>query len=100
MARQDDGQVAIAAAGGIAPLIEMTRSGNASETEKAAMALRNLAANKDNAVLIASAGGIAPLIELMRSGTVGAKEQAMEALANLAIDNADNKAAIMAARSV
>ena len=75
-----DNQVAIAAAGGIAPLVALAGSGTPGARESAAGALWNLAVNADNKVAIAAAGGIAPLVALAGSGTPGAREQAAGAL--------------------
>ena len=63
-----DNQVAIAAAGGIAPLVGLVRDGGTSgEREEAAGALWGHAFNNaDNQVAIAAAGGIAPLVGLVR----------------------------------
>ena len=74
LAINDANAAAIAAAGGIAPLVELARSGSAGAKEQAAGALWNLAHNDANQVAIAAAGGIAPLVELVRSGSAGAKE--------------------------
>ncbi|KAH8092393.1 hypothetical protein JL720_5363 [Aureococcus anophagefferens] len=93
--------VAIAAAGGIAPLVELVRSGSADAKDSAARALGNLAcANDDNQVAIAAAGGIAPLVEVVRSGSDRAKASAVGALANLAYYNPDNQVAIAAAGAI
>jgi hypothetical protein len=88
--------VSTARAGGIAPLVELTRSASAYAKQDAVEALRNLAANADNRVAIAQAGGIAPLVELTRSGDAYAKQYAAEALWVLAA-NADNKVAMKVA---
>ena len=86
-------QAAIAQAGGIVTLVELTRSGGAAAKEQAAGALWVLTRNATNSVAIARAGGIAPLVELTRSGSAMAKEHAAAALWNLAV-NADNSVAI------
>ena len=99
--KNDDNQVAIAAAGGIAPLVEVVRSGCARAKNLAALALGNLAfKNVDNKVAIAAAGGIAPLIQVVRSSSAGAKASAANALQNLAWESDDNKVAIAAAGAV
>ena len=72
--------MAIARAGGIAPLVAMARDGTDEQKEEAAGALGNLAHNADNQVAIARAGGIAPLVAMARGGTDGQKEKAAEAL--------------------
>jgi len=92
----DDNQVAIVALGGIALLVELTRSGTAVAKEQAAAALCILAFNADNKVAIVAEGGIAPLIELMRSGTAVSMQWVAGVLCSLAIDNDDNKVAIVA----
>ena len=84
MQRQQQG-VAIAKAGGIAPLVALARGGTDGQKEVAAAALQVLAyGNDNNRVAIARAGGIAPLVALARGGTDGQKEQAAAALGNLA----------------
>ena len=85
LAESADNQVAIAKAGGIAPLVALARNGTDAQKEKAAGALGNLARNADNQVAIAKAGGIAPLVALARNGTGGQKRWAVGALANLQV---------------
>jgi len=92
--------VAIAQAGGIAPLVALTRSGSAGAQEKAAGALWILARDADNKVAIAQAGGIAPLVALTRSGSAGAQENAAAALMVLAHGNDDNRVAIAQAGGI
>ena len=58
----DNNKVAIAKAGGIAPLVALARGGTDGQKENAAGALANLAFNDDNQMAIAKAGGIAPLV--------------------------------------
>ena len=99
LARNADNQVAIAAAGGIAPLVALARGGTDGQKEHAAAALLILAVNDDNTVAIAKAGGIAPLVALARGGTDGQKERAAGALWNLAV-NADNQVAIARAGGI
>ncbi|KAK7239659.1 hypothetical protein SO694_00028367 [Aureococcus anophagefferens] len=101
LAWNDDNKVAIAAAGGIAPLVELVRSGCADAKGSAARALANLASgNADNQVAIAAAGGIAPLVDLLRDGCVDGKGAAAHTLQILARNNADNKVAIAAAGAI
>ena len=95
MARHEDNRVAIVAAGGIAPLIELTRSGTAGAMEHAAGALANLAQSPGNKDAIAAMGGIESLIELARSShTVADKKWVAAALSNLARRNPSNQAMI------
>ena len=84
-------RVAIVAAGAIAPLVELVRSGDAAGKEAAAAALGTLAGSgcdlpdlDDNAVAIAAAGAIAPLLELVRGDAAGkeAAEWALMCLGN------------------
>jgi hypothetical protein len=96
LALNADNEVAIPAAGGIAPLVKLLTEGSAVAKEKAAGALSNLAGNADNEVAILAAGGIAPLVKLLTEGSAVAKEDAAGALRSLA-RNADNKEAIAAA---
>ena len=56
LALTDDNQVAIAQAGGIAPLVALARGGTHEQKEAAAAALSILAHNKDNMAVIAQAG--------------------------------------------
>ena len=69
--------------GGIAPLVELLRSGSAYAKEMAAAALRILARSDANAAAIAEAGGIAPLEQLARDGEGNAKRWATNALAKV-----------------
>ena len=55
LARNADNQVAIAKAGGIAPLVALARDGTEKQNEQATMSLWNLAVNDDNQVAIAKA---------------------------------------------
>ena len=87
-------QVAIAQAGGIAPLVTLARSGTDGQKVQAALALAFLANNVVNQVAIAQAGGIAPLVELAQRGTDGQKVQAARALRNLSFN--DGNAALIA----
>ena len=99
LAVNDQNKAAIAAAGGIPPLVALVTSGSDSAKEQAARALENLAPNDQNMAAIAAAGGIPPLVALVTSGSDSAKEQAARALANLAL-NDQNKAAIAAAGGI
>ena len=78
-------RVAIVAAGGIAPLVELARGGSAGAKGQAAGALASLA-HADQKVAIAEAGGIAPLNDVARGGSAGAKELAAQALRDMGID--------------
>ena len=79
----DTNKVAIATAGGIAPLVALARDGDAGGKEQAAWALGNLSCNADNSVAIAAAGGIALFVALARDGDAGGKEMAAGALEDL-----------------
>ena len=57
LANNADNMVAIAKAGGIAPLVALARDGTDVQKEKAAGALGNLAVNAGNKVAIAKLGG-------------------------------------------
>jgi hypothetical protein len=82
----NESRVAIARAGGIAPLVTLVKSGTDDQKEYAAAALWNLAYdNVENQVLIAQAGAITPLVTLVQSGTDGQKENATGALQSLFI---------------
>ena len=76
--------MAIARAGGIAPLVALVHSGTKAQKEKAAGALAMLASgNADNKLAILKAGGGEPLVALLRSGTKAQKEMAAAALRKL-----------------
>ncbi len=74
---------AIAAAGGIPPLIALLASPSVGVHLEAASALRHLSVNAVNEVTIASAG--APLIALLASTLAGVQECAAGALGNLSV---------------
>ena len=61
-APNDENKLAIAANGGIMPLIMLLRDSHPPAREEAARALVNLAVDDDNKVAIAQAGGVMPLI--------------------------------------
>ena len=90
-------------AGGILPLVSLLRAGESSlSSQKAAGALRNLAANNTaNQDLIREAGGITQLVQLLHAGpnSIAAQESAA-ALANLAAGNTTNKNAIREAGAI
>jgi len=86
-----------AAAGAIAPLVELTRSGSAAAKLMSAEALFGLTNNNtDNQVAVAETGGAGPLVELMRSGTAAAKTAAARVLWNLTTDDVISEVAIVA----
>ena len=94
-------QAAIAEAGGIPPLVELLRDGNAEGKLQAAWALAKLALdNAANRVLIAEAGGIAPLVELLRDDRERAKVSAAWVLYHVACNNNANQGAIAAAGGI
>ena len=95
LAYNEDNRVAIAAAGGIAPLVEVVRSGCAGAKGDAAVALGNLALNDDNRVAIAAAGAIPPLVDFLRSGSAYEAAFALRILAHGA-----NKVTIAAAGAI
>ena len=103
LATNEENQVAIAAAGGIAPLVTLVKKGTPGAKpgarEIAAGALWNLSGNDENDAAIVAAGGIAPLVKLVKMGTPGAREQAAGALGNLAY-NPENQVAIVAAGGI
>ena len=85
---------AIAAAGGIVPLVSLVQSGSQAGKERAASALWHLANDPSSQVAIAKAGGIAPLVQLLDDGTLQGTIFAADALTHLARGHADNQAAI------
>ena len=72
--KTDEGRKAIAAAGGIPPLIEMLKTSDENCQKEAARALMSLAAHADNQVAVVKAGGLEPLVALARNPTTGQKE--------------------------
>ena len=99
LGNDDQNQAAIAAAGGIPPLVALVTSGNDAAKLSAAGALLNLALNDQNQAAIAGAGGIPPLIALVTSGINVCEARSCKALGHLAT-NDQNKAAIVAAGGV
>ena len=85
---------AIAAAGGIYPLVGLVTVGSLMGKERAAGALWHLSVDGVNRVIIAKAGGIAPLVQLLDDGTLQAHCHVAEALGRLAMSNPDNQAQI------
>ena len=85
----DANRRAIAAAGGIRPLVQLARTGNMQAKAYAAAALANLGANAENVGAITGEGGIGVLLEVARTGCAEAKANAAVALARLAT-NAGN----------
>ena len=80
---------AIAAAGGIIPLVALVTTGAPLSKERAASALWHLSVDAGNQLAIAKAGGIGPLVQLLDDGTEQAAVYAAEALDRLARNNAD-----------
>lgn len=88
LALNDDNRSAIAAAGAIAPLIELLQVGGAAGKANAATALLNLSGKStENKKAIAAAGGLKPLIDLYNDGSPGAQKRAAAALKSLARDD-------------
>ena len=85
---------AIAAAGGIAPLVSMLTTGNAACKERAVSALVHLSVDPLNQETITRSGGIPPIVTLLESGTPTAHGFAAAALARLAAGNANNQVQI------
>jgi len=85
---------AIAAAGGIIPLVALVTTGAPLSKERAASALWHLSVDAGNQLAIAKAGGIGPLVQLLDDGTEQAAVYAAEALDRLARNNADIQAQI------
>ena len=90
-----DRLAAIAAAGGIGPLVGLVSAGSQTGKTRAASALWHLAnGDASNQVSIAKAGGIAPLVQMLDDGSARGVRYAADALHHLATDNADNQAQI------
>ena len=95
LANNDKNSQAIISAGGVRPLVWLTREGTEEQKQYAALTLANLANNDDfSRQAIESANGIGPLVVLARQGTPKQKEYAADALGNLAYNNPHNKQAI------
>ena len=84
LVRNAANKIFIAAAGSVAPIIELMRSGTADCKANAALVMTNLGRNDANRVAIAVAGAAASLVELLQSGTDCGKEHAAAASAILA----------------
>eukprot|EP00249_Psilotum_nudum_P012705 c23933_g2_i1 orf=909-2075(+) len=79
-----------AAAGVIAPLVSMLKSGSPDGQEVAVLALLNLAVrNERNKVRIVKEGAIAPLVELLQSEDAALRESAAAAVLTLSASNAN-----------
>ena len=89
-----DRLAAIAAAGGIVPLVGLLSVGSLMGKERAAGALWHLSVDAVNRMIIAKAGGIAPLVQLLDDGTLQAHIHVAVALGRLAMNNPDNQAQI------
>lgn len=81
-------------AGGIAPLIKLSRSNNDNVCVEAIAALANLAVNDNNEVEIANQGGLEPILKAANSRNVDLQSQSARALRNLSV-NDDNKKRII-----
>ena len=100
LAVNEANQAAIAAAGGIPPLVRLLGSGSEDVQEAAAGALGYLADNSDaNRAAIAAGGGIPALVQLLGSSSEDVQERAARVLAILARDDS-NRAAIAAAGGI
>ena len=96
---------AIAAAGGIAPLIRLLRSPSAQAQAYAACVLADLTRHSaDNQADVAREGGIEPLVRLLSSEkgmvSVDAKAEAAGALWSMASGNEETKAAVADAGAI
>ena len=94
--------ICIAKAGAIPQLVACLSDDDLGDVaEDSAAALANLASEIDeNKVAIVKAGGVAPLVALERDGSAESKQMATLALKKLTWNNADNEAAVAAARAV
>ena len=81
-------------AGGIPPLIELSRSRNVSVSVEAIAALANLAVNDANEIEIARLGGLEPILDGAGSSHMDLQSQSARALRNLSV-HPDNKAEII-----
>ena len=87
--------------GSIENLVYKLYTQDAGVQERAAWALKNLAANADNKVKIAAAGAIPPLVALLGPQcSAGVQEQAAGALRNIAWSSDDIKASIRSSGGV
>ena len=85
---------AIAAAGGVMPLVGLASNGSVIGKTRAASALWHLSADPFNVVAIAKAGGIAPLVTMLDDGSPEGHIFAAGALSNLARNYPENQAQI------
>ena len=94
-------RVAVARAGGLAPLIEICRCGGIEAKEASASALDRLAhGNPDNQAAIGRAGGIPPLVCMLSLGSLRGREKAAGALERLAHHCEPNTNAMIEAGAV
>ncbi|OWY94344.1 hypothetical protein PHMEG_00035955, partial [Phytophthora megakarya] len=75
---------AIRTAGGIPPLVNLLRNGNAGQKGNVTIALAIMTLDYENRMAIANAGGIPPLVAMLHEGNDMHKEKAAAALVNLA----------------
>ena len=94
--------MAIADAGGVAPLVDLCAKSEPSGQEEAAAALRSLACDYQNRNTIAERGGIGALVRAVASdrSTDDCKKHAASALRNLATRHASNQSEIAAAGGI
>ena len=78
---------AIAAAGGITPLVGLVTTGNLIARERAASALWHLAVDAASREAIVRAGGIPSLCQLLDDGTAQATQHAVGTLDRIAHEN-------------
>jgi hypothetical protein len=83
---------AVAAQGGIPPLVEALRSRSAAVRDAAVMAIGNLSIDKANKVAIVAAGGLPPLLQMLNSPRPDVVDTAAGVLRNL-VRNESNCAA-------
>ena len=97
LAATEDNQVAIARAGGLAPLVALLSSSSEITAQYAAAALRSLAREQqENQIALAKAGAIAPLVELLGTDSAETQEHAVGALLHLASQDVASRTATAA----
>ena len=95
----------VVSAGGIAPLVQLLRSGSRGAKRHAALALAQMtrsekAALSETQFSIAEAGAITALVEWLVDPTLGPPQMAARALADLGRDSADTQATIVEAGAI
>jgi len=96
LAATEENQVAIAKAGGIAPLVALLASESGTTQQYAAAALQSLARDHtENQIALTKAGAIAPLVDILGSDSADTQEHAVGALLSLASHDVNSRNAVV-----